>query len=190
MEMFMELLVGYGSEIAYASALATAATFITGLLFFAVGGAMGPLNDIASVIQIILMAAVAMIVHHIARTWFPGISMIALVILLICAIVAIIAQIALIFRLIAFEQNIHIVLSAGIGFSLWLLIVGGMSFRIETFHLVLALLATVAGFAFIALAIGFWRGGQNHPLFVIGSIVALIAYTGWAWLLARVVDKA
>ena len=45
----------------------------------------------------------------------------------------------------------------------------------------------VAGCGYILLVIGFWLGGQQHPLFWGGSLAALIGYAVWAIWLGRAV---
>ena len=181
----LEFITTYSVNIVYASAIATAATFVTGILFFVVGGLMGPVNDVAAIVQVVLMAAVAVILHKVLATAAPALSLAALVIVLISALVAAIGQSALILRIINFEQSMQIGLPAGVGFGIWLILVAFLFWRTEMFGMLLVILALLSGFSYIAIAIGYWRGGQSHPAFLSGSVIALLAYTGWAYVLAK-----
>jgi len=181
----LEFITTNSVNILYASAIATAATLITGILFFVVGGFIGPVNDVAAIVQVVLMAAVAVILHKVLATAVPTVSWVALVILLVSALVATIGQGALVLRIINFEQSMQIGLPAGVGFGVWLILLAFLFWRAGTFGMLLVLLALVSGLSYIAIAIGYWRGGQSHPLFYSGSGIALLAYTGWAYLLAK-----
>ena len=181
----LEFITTNSVNIFYASAIATATTFITGILFFVVGGLMGPVNDVAAIVQVVLMAAVAVLLHQVLATVAPAVSLAALVILLLSALVATIAQGALVLRIINFEQSMQIGLPAGVGFAVWLILLAFLFWRAETFGMLLVILAVLSGLSYIAIAIGYWRGGQSHPAFLSGSAIALLAYTGLAYVLAK-----
>lgn len=172
-------------NLVYASAIATATTLITGILFFVVGGLMGPVNDVAAIVQVVLMATVGVLLHQVLATAAPALSLVALIILLISASIATVGQCALVLRIINFEQSMQIGLPAGVGLGVWLILLAFLFWRTGTFGMLLVILAALSGLAYIAIAIGYWRGGQAHPVFYGGSAIALFAYTGWACLLAK-----
>jgi len=181
----LEFITANSVNIFYASAIATAATLITGILFFVVGGVMGPINDVAAIVQVVLMAAVAILLHRVLVTAAPSVSLAALAVLLLSALVATLTQSALVLRIINFEQSMQFGLPAGVGFGVWLILLAFLFWRTETFGMLLAVLALLSGLSYIAIAVGYWRGGQSHPAFFSGSAIALLAYTGWAYLLAK-----
>ena len=51
----------------------------------------------------------------------------------------------------------------------------------------LAWAGVTAGVGYVLLVVGFWLGGQQHPLFWPGSLVAMIGYAVWAIWLGRII---
>jgi hypothetical protein len=77
-----------------------------------------------------------------------------------------ILQALLVVRLVRFKATLGTVLAAGGAFP------GGLAWS-----------GIAAGSGYILLVIGFWLGGQGHPLFWGGSLAALVGYATWAvWL--------
>ena len=56
--------------------------------------------------------------------------------------------------------------------------------RLLAFVLILAaILFIAAGAGYLLTALGFHRGGQQHPLFYAGSLLMVVGYSVWAiWL--------
>jgi hypothetical protein len=168
---------------AYLSAAATIITFVTGILFFTVGQPFGTIQDASSALQVFLMLPIALVLHVLFRARAPALSLLAMVVGIAGMLVAGLLQVLLVFRVVQFESTIRTTLSAGGAIGVWLVVIGVLSLAGGTFPRGLAWSGIVAGGGYILLVIGFWLGGQQHPLFWGGSLAAVIGYAVWAiWL--------
>jgi hypothetical protein len=168
---------------AYLSAAATLVTFVTGILFFTVGQPFGTIQDAASALQVLLMLPIALVLHVSFRARAPALSLLAMVVGIAGMLVAGVLQALLVFRVVQFESTIRTTLTAGGAIGAWLVVVGALILADGTLPSGLAWSGIVAGGGYILLVIGFWLGGQQHPLFWGGSLAAVIGYAVWAfWL--------
>jgi hypothetical protein len=168
---------------AHLSAAATLVTFVTGILFFTVGQPFGTIQDAASALQVLLMLPIAVVLYLLLRSHAPGLSLLGTVVGIAGMLVAGVLQALLVFRVVRFESTIRTVLAAGGAIGVWLVVTGALSLVSGTFPGGLAWSGIVARSGYILLVIGFWLGGQQHPLFWAGSLAALIGYAVWAiWL--------
>jgi len=168
---------------AYLSAAATITTFVTGILFFSVGQPWGTINDAASVFQVLFMLPIVLALHRLFGPGAPALSLLAAAMGIIGMLVAAALQALLVFGKVKYEQTMGVVLSAGGGIGIWLVLVGCLALASGGLPGGLAWLGVVAGGGYILLVVGFWLGGQRNPLFIAGSLVAVIGYSMWAiWL--------
>jgi len=168
---------------AYLSAAATLVTFVTGILFFTVGQPFGTIQDAASALQVLLMLPIALVLYSLFRSRAPALSLLATVVGIAGILVAGGLQVLLVFRLVRFESTIRTGLTAGGAIGVWLVVTGALSLASGTVPSGLAWSGIVAGGGYVLLVIGFWLGGQRHPLFWGGSLAVVIGYAVWAvWL--------
>ena len=171
---------------AYLSAAATSVTFVTGILFFSAGQPWGTINDAASAFQVLFMLPIVLALHHLFGPSAPALSLLAAVIGIIGMLVAAALQALLVFGKVKFEQTIGTTRTAGGGLGIWLVLIGYLALASGVLPGGLAWLGLVAGGGYILLVVGFWLGGQRNPLFIAGSLVAVIGYSVWAIWLGRV----
>ena len=171
---------------AYLSAGATILTFITGILFFTVGKPFGTINDAASVFQMLFMVPVAVALYQILRPIATIPSVLAVTFGVTGMSDAAVLQALLVFRVVEYEQTIREVLIGGGLVGIWLALVGALALVGGVLPAGLAWLGIVAGMGYLLLVAGFWLGGEGHPLFLAGSLVAVIGYSVWAIWLGRV----
>jgi hypothetical protein len=176
----LDLLFGWAAIL---SAVATLLTLITGILFFSAGDLFGPINDAASVIQMLLMLPVAAALHLLTRHDALTLALLAAAIGVAGMLVAAVLQALLVFRAVEYEQTAAATLSAGGAVGIWLVLANLLALAAGALPGGLVLTGVVAGAGYVLLVIGFRLGGQVHPLFYVGSGLAVIGYTLWgAWL--------
>jgi hypothetical protein len=176
----LDLLFGWA---ALMSAVATVATTITGILFFTIGGCWGKINDAVSVLQMVLMIPVAIALYLLRPGNATGLALLALAIGVCGMVVAAVLQSCLVFGVVEYEQTIAAVLLAGGAVGLWLILANGLALSARALPGGLLLAGTAAGMGYLLLAVGFHRGGQQHPLFYAGSLLAVVGYAIWGtWL--------
>jgi hypothetical protein len=170
---------------AYLSAAATVVTFVTGVLFFTVGQPFGTIQDASSALQVLLMPPIALVLYFLSRPHAPALSLLATVVGIAGMLVAGTFQVLLVFRAVQFAPTIRPTLTAGGAIGVWLVMVGAIGIASGTLPSGLAWWGIVAGGGYILLVIGFWLGGQQHPLFWTGSLAAVIGYAVWAFSLGH-----
>ena len=164
-----------------AAIIAFAALFI----FFAGVPVFGPINDAASVFQMLFLIPVALALHHIFRDSAPTLSLLAVSIAIFAMLVIAVLQSLLVLGLVRFEQTLRTVLLMGGVVGLWWLLAAYLAFGHPAFPSGLAWTSVLAGASGVLLVIGFWLGGQQHPLAAAGFLVNAVASPIWAFWLAR-----
>jgi hypothetical protein len=165
---------------ALVAAVATLVGAVTLGLFFSRGQPWGTWNDIASVVLMLATIPVALAVVLIQAHVFPFSGGIALIGIIGMVGVAT-AQGLLIANWRTFEQLLPWTLGFGAVVGVWYLLVG----LVGTGTVLggsLDIFAIGSGVGYIAIGIGFWRGGQRHPLTAAGAWTLLLASTlflGW-----------
>jgi hypothetical protein len=179
----------YVAWVAYGSAVATGITFVTGILFFTVGQPFGTIQDAASALQVFLMLPVQLVLYSSFQSYAPALSLLATVVGMIGVLVASLLQVLLVFRVVHFERTIGTVLAAGGALGVWLVVMNGLALAGGAYPDGLAWSGIIAGGGYLLLVIGFWLGGQRHPLFWGGSLAAVAGYAVWAIWLGRVLGS-
>ena len=171
---------------AYLSAIATILTFITGILFFTVGGAFGKINDISSVFQVLFMIPLALVLYRLlpdnARMW----GLIAALIGIVGMLVAAYGQSLLVFGKIDFEGSMKY-FPAGAAIGVWLIVTCGFALSHDLFPGGLAWTGVLAGVSYIVIVLAFLIGGQQNMVFYIGGLVLGISYPVWAIWFGRLI---
>jgi hypothetical protein len=169
---------------AYVTAVTDIIGFVSLFVFFAVGGLWGPINDISSVFLSLSLIPPALAWHQLNRTLFPRLSLANLAIGIIAMLTAAILQTALVVGIVEFEQSLRPVLAANAVIGLWLVVNGVLasrgSHREGTVPRGLAWVSLVAGMGLILIILGFWIGGETHPLTAVGGLVAFAGILTWA----------
>ncbi|KPJ87242.1 MAG: hypothetical protein AMJ53_18435 [Gammaproteobacteria bacterium SG8_11] len=184
--MNTNLLVLVTSWSAYLSAAATILTFVTGILFFTVGGAFGKINDISSVFQVLFMIPLALVLYRLlpdnTRMW----GLIAALIGIAGMLVAAYGQSLLVFGKIDFEGSMRY-FPAGAAIGIWLIVTGAFTLSHNLFPNGLAWTGILAGVSYIVIVLAFLIKGQQNMVFYIGGLVLGISYPVWAIWLGRLI---
>ncbi|HET7182930.1 MAG TPA: hypothetical protein VFI15_11920 [Candidatus Limnocylindrales bacterium] len=193
--MILELPLTGLAALAGPSALVAAAATVLGAvllgLFFARGGAWGPLNDLAS---IVMMLATIPVVAFFATWTEPYLAPLVAVFVAAVGVSGMIgaatAQGLLLARVRTYEQLLPWTLGAGAVVGFWYVLIG-ITGAMAGMPGPFATLAVVAGVGYGALGYGFWRGNERHPLSVVGGIALLISSTIFlTWLGVSLVTYA
>ena len=167
---------------AYLSAAATVLTFLTGILFFTVGEPFGKINDTFSVFQLLLMIPLAVMFVQLPATSHLLPALIATVLGIGGMLLLAVGQSLLVIGHIDFEGSLKF-LPAGAAIGIWLILASSLAMVSELLPQLLAWIGVVAGAGYILTVAGFLKGGQQDPLFYLGSLVLGIGYPVWAiWL--------
>jgi hypothetical protein len=165
------------------SAVASLATLVTGVLFFAKGGPWGRINDSVSVLQMLLMLPLAGAMYLLNHPGPPLVALVAAAVGAVGMLVAATLQMLLVIRVLEFEQVFGRGLAAGAVIGLWLMVTNLLALLAASLPTVLALCGIAAGVAYVMLAVGFRKGGHTDPLVQLGTPLGVLGYTAWAvWL--------
>ena len=166
------------------SAVASLATLVAGVLFYLLGGAFGPISDIASIVQMVTMVLAAVYAYTLGDAGSFALALIGFLAGLAGMLVIGTLQTLLVLRLVTFEATFVAVLAGGCGIGLWMVL---SSLAVAMGIVVppgLLYLGIAAGIAYGLPIIGYRLGGQRHPLFYIGSLAGVAGYAVWAlWLI-------
>lgn len=175
----------YAGWSAYVNVVANIVGFVSLLVFFSVGGISGIINDSSSVFFSLSLIPLAAAWHHLHRSLFPPLSLVVATIGIIAMITAAILQALLVFGVVEFEQTLGTVLAANAVIGIWLMMNGILARIGSTLPPGLAWLSIGAGIGLVLIIVGFWIGGQQHPLTTVGGLVAFIGILIWAIWLGR-----
>jgi hypothetical protein len=171
---------------AYLSAIATILTFITGILFFTVGGAFGKINDISSIFQVLFMIPLAFALYFLLSPSMRTLGLIAAVIGIAGMLLAAYGQSLLVFRKIDFEGSMKY-FPAGAAIGIWLVVTCSFALGDNLFPGGLAWAGILAGLSYIVIVAAFLIKGQQNMVFYIGGLILGISYPLWAIWLGRLI---
>ena len=171
---------------AYLSVAATWIGFLFLIFFFTIGQPFGTLNDAASVLQVLFMIIVAVAIHRLLHAQAAKASLVAAIIGIGAMSVIAVLQSLIVINPTLYPQISGPVLTAGGGLGVWLVLVNMLSRQGSILPPLLTGSGLIAGAGYIVLVIGFWIGGQENVLFIVGSLAVVIAYPIWAIWLGRV----
>ena len=160
----------YAGWSACVNVIANIAGFVSLLVFFSVGGISGIINDSSSVFFSLSLIPLAAAWQHLPRALFPPLSLVVATIGIIAMITAAILQALLVFGVVEFEQTLGRVLAANAVIGIWLMMNGILARIGSTLPQGLACLSIGAGIGLVLIIVGFWIGGQQHPLTTVGGL--------------------
>ncbi len=176
----------YAGWSAYASVAATIVAFIFLVIFFSIGQPFGTLNDIFSVFQVLFMLPLVWYLYTQLRVSNAILNWVAVLFGVVGILTTASAQTLLVFGRVGFEQSLPYNLAGGAAIGVWLILCNALAMNQNVLPNGLTFAGIVAGIGYILLVIGFWIGGQSHPLFIGGGLAALIVYCVWGIWLGRV----
>lgn len=114
--------VRFAGWCAYASGIVSIFGIVFLVAFFTLGGLFGPLNDIAVIVQYILMLPIALTLRQLLRPYGPGLSLIGMLLGIVGMLAVIILQILLVAGALPFNQQIVMVIPAFLLVLVWFII--------------------------------------------------------------------
>jgi len=171
---------------AYLSAIATILTFITGILFFTVGGAFGKTNDISSIFQVLFMIPLALMLYRLLPDSTRAMGLIAALIGIGGMLVAAYGQSLLVFEKIDFEGSLRY-FPAGAAIGIWLVLTCSYALRSDLFPDGLAWTGILAGVSYIVIVLAFLIKGQQSMVFYVAGLMLGISYPVWAIWIGRLI---
>jgi hypothetical protein len=170
---------------AYANAGLTIANIVTIMIFFSAGGFWGRLNDGVSVLWALSFIPLAIVLYRVNTPVNGPASLLAAVIGIAAMLVFAVLQILLVMKQVTFEQTVATVLTTTGIIGLSLVLNGLLARAGETLPAGLVWLTLAFGLGFVLGGIGFWIGGPQHPLAMVGFLVTALIGPVWAIWLGR-----
>jgi hypothetical protein len=170
------------------AALLSVAAYLLGLatfILFVASGDFGPLADLPSLFYVAFTIPVVLALHVILRSQGPALSLAAATIGILGLLVLGIFQALLITHTLTYEQQSPIVISAAGAVGIWPLLANYLALRGKVFPVGLIWAGLIAGVGLLLLGVGFWAGGQQSPVSVIGALTSYISYPIWVIWLGR-----
>jgi len=129
----IDFLIQNSDKFAYLAGTASVLSFLTILIFFAVGGIFGPINDAISVFQFLFLVPVALALYRLLNPYAQTLSFIAAALGITAMLIFAILQALLVFRQVRFEQTFtYVLLMTGTVGVWWLIVSIILPFRIPT----------------------------------------------------------
>lgn len=168
---------------AYLNAISNVVGALALALLFAGYAPFGKVNDASSVFFALSLIPVALAFHQLHRSVAAPSSLVITTIGIVAMLTAAILSALLVFGLAGFGQTLRAVLSANAVIGVWMVCSGILALVGSSLPRGLAWVLIVAGMGLVLIIVGFWIGGQQHPLTAIGGLVALVGNLIWAvWL--------
>ena len=192
---------------AYFSGFAAILGLVSLLLFFGLESTpitgqgfhiWGPVSDISPILQMVSLLVIARALYLMQRPSATGLNLIGSAIGIVGMLGVALLQFLLIIKVIAFEQEVGLVLIATAAVDLWLIFVNYLGQRQGSLPSRLAWLGIAVGAAFVLEPVMLsaaggavtWRVFMSNYLLLTGSaVVFLVSYVGfpvWALWLGRV----
>lgn len=179
----IDFLIQNAGWFAYLEAAAAIIGYGALFIFFARGGIFGPINDGASVFQMLFLIPVALGEHEIFRHSAPSLSLVVTAFGIFAMIGIAILQAALVLRFVRFEKTLNSVLGLGAVVGGWFFFNGWLSLTSDMFPVLFSWLGIACGASALLLVVGYLRGGQKHPLAAVGFLTNALTVPIWAlWL--------
>ena len=174
---------------AYLSSTATILTFISGILFFRFGKWLGKANDIFSVFQVLLMIPLVFLFNSLMTPPRYATIIITSLFGLGGMLISAYGQIRLIIGAINFaESQKYFPAGGAIGF--WIILANIFSISSGELPTLMVLTGIGAGAGYLLIAGGFLKGGQNDPVFYIGSLMVGICYPVWGYWMGAAIHAS
>jgi len=170
---------------AYMAGAASIVSIVALFVFFAVGGVFGPINDSASVFQFLFLIPIALALYRILAPHSRALSLGATAVGIAAMLVFAVLQALLVFGYVRFEQTLKPVLILSGIVGLWWLSTSILSITRGALPAGLAWVGVVAGVSSVLVLVGFWIGGQEHPLAAVGFLAGGVAIPVWAFWMGK-----
>jgi hypothetical protein len=181
----MAFLVQHAALSAYLAGAAWIASSIALVVFFAGIGIFGPINDALSVFQFLCLIPVALALHRILARHAPALSFGAAAVGIVAMLAVAVLQALLVFGRVGFEQILKPVLLLSGIVGVWWLVTSAVALAYGALPAGLAWAGVAAGASSVLGMVGFWFGGQEHPLAAVGFLAVAVSAPPWALWLAR-----
>jgi hypothetical protein len=172
---------GWSAFLSVAASWAGLATFV---LFVATGD-FGPLADLPSLFYVAFTIPVVLALHVILRSQGPALSLAAATIGILALLVLGIFQALLITGTLTYEQQSPIVISAAGAMGIWPLLANYLALRGKVFPVGLIWAGLIDGVGLLLLGVGYWAGGQQSPISVVGALTSYVSGPIWLIWLGR-----
>jgi hypothetical protein len=178
------------------NAFAEITSFIALMLFFALGGLWGPINDGLSVVWALSMIPLAWLFYHANGPVHPGVSTLAAFLGISSMLLFAALQFLLIVGVVHYEQTLSSILTLTGMIGVWLLINGLLARTGQALPQGLVWVMLAFGVGLILSSVGFWLGGEQHPLtavgFIVGSLMGMVwaAWLAWWLMTGRLLQTA
>ena len=170
----------FAGWIAYANAGLTIANIVTIMIFFTVGGLWGRLNDGVSVLWALSFIPFSIALYRLNAPANGTASLLAAIIGIAAMLVFAVLQSLLVMKQVTFEQTVAAVLSMTGILGVSLATSGLLARGEEILPTGLVWLTLLLGLGFIVGGIGFWVGGPQHPLAMVGFLTTALVGPVWA----------
>ncbi len=176
----------FAGRTAYANAALTIASMVTLMIFFSIGGFWGQLNDSVSVLWALSFIPLLIVLYQVNNSVSASLSLATTVIGIGAMLVFAVLQSLLVLTQIQFEQTLGAVLTMTGVLGISLLLSSLLARSQGTLPTGLVWIIAAYGLGSILGSVGFWIGGQQHPLALVGFLAAFILGPIWAIWLGRV----
>lgn len=176
-------------QLTIASAIATILSVVFLILFYSqVSPVFGPLNDIASILQVVLMLPALIFFAEVLRraqragpTNSAGTAIAGAAGIFITGV----SQTLLVVGLLPYDQTITPNMVGGGLIGLWLIATNLLMSRAALIMGMLPRIGVLAGVGYLLIVTGFTLGGMDNLLFQIGGGLMLLCYPIWGIWLGR-----
>lgn len=164
---------------AYLNAALYIIILITLILLFTLGGIWGPINDSVSVIWALSFIPLAVFFYQLHRSVNAPFSIAITVIGIAAMLTFAVLQSLLVVGVVRFEQTIATIISLGGLIGLFVLVNGLLARTGQTLPSGLTWFMIAYGISTLLAVVGYWLGGQEHPLAAIGYLAGAIVGPIW-----------
>ena len=164
---------------AYLNAAMYIIILITLVLLFTLGGIWGPINDGASVIWALSFLPIALVTYQLHRSVNAPVSLAITVLGIAAMLLFAVLQSLLVVGVVRFEQTIATIIGLGGVIGLFVLVNGLLARIGHTLPSGMIWFMIAYGISTLLAVVGYWLGGQDHPLAAIGYLSGAIAGPIW-----------
>ena len=180
-----ESFLNFAGWTAFINAALSVANIVTLIIFFAIGGIFGRINDALSVFWALSFIPLLIVLYNINSEVNLPLSLFALLAGIAALLVFAVLQALLVMLRFGFERTLASVLTSMGILGLTLIVYGILALNGEVLPSGFVWVTLVYGIGLIIGGIGFWIGGQEHPLAIFGFLVTFIGGPVWAIWLGR-----
>jgi hypothetical protein len=181
----VDFVVSNASRSSHLAGVAWILGFAALFIFFAGVGIFGPINDVISIFQFLFLVPVALALHRILARHSPLLSLSAAAVAIVAMLAIALLQTLLVFRLVRFEQTLRPILILSGVLGLWWLATSIASLVHGALPTSLAWIGIAVGISNVLGAVGFWIGGQEHPLTAASFVAVAVSVPLWCFRVGK-----